>query len=335
VSSELYRGFFGMLILGVACTATSAADGENAPFNARNLNPFILIHGLPPTTSAELLADGETSLQFHLDIANHSKASAKEFESIRLDGETYRTSIIWKRGLSGGWQVGAELPLISHSSGVMDQPILSWHNLLGITNEDREPGPRNRLLFSYWHAGGTEIELSDGSSGVGDIQLLASRSIWSSPDGNLLTLHTSLKLPTGDADRLQGSGAADLALWVSGDMPSLRQSWPIGGFMQAGLLVMGDADVLSELQRDVAWFGGVGTYWQALPWLTLKGQIDAHSAIYRSDLDQLGRSSYLLTLGGTIRLEQNRAVVDLAFGENLFDDAVPDFMINLAYRHRF
>jgi len=105
--------------------------------------------------------------------------------------------------------------------------------------------------------------------------------------------------------------------------------------MQAGLLIMGEGEVLSDLQRDAAMFGGVGTYWHALPWLTLKGQIDAHSSIYRSDLDQLGRSSYLLTVGGTISLDQNHAVVDLAIGENMFDDAVPDFMINLAYRTRF
>ena len=322
-----------LVILGAV--PASAAEGDSTPFSARNLNPFILIYGLPPATSAALLPPDTSSLQVHLDIANHSKMATSALESIQLDGETYRTSFVWQRGLGDGWQVGVELPLISHTSGAMDQLIISWHNLLGLTNEDREPGPRNRLLFSYTQVGGTTLELTDSSTGVGDVVLSAARPIWVGQDGNQLTWHTSLKLPTGDADRLHGSGAADLAFWLSGNKTDLVPALRLGGFMQAGVLLMGEGDVLPTLQRDQAWFGGVGTYWQALPWLTLKGQIDMHSAIYSSHLDQLGRASYLLTLGGSISMDQDRGVIDLAIGENMFDDTVPDFMINLAYRYRY
>jgi len=179
------------------------------------------------------------------------------------------------------------------------------------------------------------LELTDSSTGFGDVVVSAARSIWIGQDGNRLTWHTSLKLPTGDADRLHGSGAADLSFWLSGNKTDLVPAWRLGGFMQAGVLLMGEGEVLPALQQDHAWFGGVGTYWQALPWLTLKGQVDMHSAIYSSHLDQLGRTSYLLTLGGSISMDQDRGVIDLAIGENMFDDTVPDFMINLAYRYRY
>ncbi len=113
---------FFVVLITLGAVPASAAEGDSTPFSARNLNPFILIYGIPPATSAALLPPDTSSVQVHLDIANHSKTATSASESIQLDGETYRTSFVWQRGLGDGWQVGVELPLISHSSGAMDQP---------------------------------------------------------------------------------------------------------------------------------------------------------------------------------------------------------------------
>ncbi|MCU7916219.1 MAG: DUF3187 family protein [Candidatus Thiodiazotropha sp. (ex Gloverina cf. vestifex)] len=306
-----------------------------APFSVSNTNPFILIHGLPAVQSSSILEVGNSIFQWQLDLTNHSKTSTIDNESISLDGETYRAVLIWKRGLGHGWQIGAELPLISHQNGVMDNFIEGWHDLFGLSNSDREPGPKNRLLFRYERAGSTAFEMTDGTSGVGDIRFLASKALSQSSAGNLLTIHASLKLPTGDADRLQGSGAVDLAVWLSGAAPTLWPDMRIGGFAQIGVLAMGEADVMPELQHDSVWFAGAGVHWEAFDWLTLKGQVDVHGAFYRSGLDPLGLRSTLLTVGGTIPMDQGRSAIDLAIGENLATDSVPDFMINLAYRMRF
>lgn len=306
-----------------------------APFSVSNTNPFILIHGLPTVQSASILEADHSIFQWQLDLTNHSKSSTTGSESISLDGETYRAVLIWKRGLGNGWQIGAELPLISHQNGVMDNFIEGWHDLFGLSNSDREPWPKNRLLFRYAREGSTAFEVTDGTSGVGDIRFLASKVLSQSSAGNLLTIHAALKLPTGDADRLQGSGAVDLAVWVSAAAPTLWPDMRIGGFAQIGVLAMGEADVMPELQRDSVWFAGAGVHWEAFDWLTLKGQIDVHGAFYRSGLDQLGLRSTLLTVGGTIPMDQGRSAIDLAIGENLATDSVPDFMINLAYRMRF
>ncbi|MCU7844615.1 MAG: DUF3187 family protein [Candidatus Thiodiazotropha sp. (ex Monitilora ramsayi)] len=323
------------LFTGVISADESLPSVATAPFAVSNTNPFILIHGLPAMEEALVLGAGSTSFQFQLDITNNSKSSLSGNESVTLDGETYRARLIWKRGLGNGWQVGAELPLISHRNGVMDNFIESWHDLFGLSNSDRDPGPKNRLLYRYERDGSTLTELSDGTSGLGDLRLLASKQLSQSASGNVMTLHTELKLPTGEADRLRGSGAADLAVWVSGAVPALWPEQKLGGYAQAGLLVMGEADVLPALQRDLVWFAGFGFHWEALDWLVLKCQVDLHDAFYRSDLDQLGSRSSLLTVGGAIPMDQGRSAIDLAIGENLATDTTPDFMINLAYRKHF
>jgi len=328
------------IILLLSFTRSVFADASEeswsaAPFAVSNPNPFILIHGLPATATARLLPDGASSLQLQVDLANNSISSSTSDESISLDGETYRARLIWKLGLAEGWQVGIELPLIKHSSGTLDGFIENWHNFFGLTNSDRTPWPKNRLLYRYERDGVTEVELTDNSAGLGDIQLLASRSLIETPAGGELTFNASLKLPTGDADRLLGSGAAELALWVSGSTPGLIPQWGLGGFMQAGLVAMKQGDVLPDLQRTSVWFGGVGVYWQATDWLVVKSQVDAHGSFYSSKLPELGSDSMMLTLGGTILMDQGRSAIDLAIGENLITDTIPDFMLNMAYKTRF
>jgi hypothetical protein len=306
------------------------------PFAVRNQNPFIQIHGLPAIVSADLLAAGESDLALRLDLTNNSKSSERAQELIILDGETYRASLFYRRGFSNGWQVGFELPLIGHHSGFMDNCIEDWHDFLGFSNSDRDPWLKNRLLFSYSRNGVIEAELRDGTTGVGDLQLQISRHLLTTAKGGKLALNASLELPTGDAERFLGSGSTDLALWLSGTAPTLFETWEIGGYLQAGLLLPGDGDLLSERwHKSSVWFGGVGLHWRAWPWLMLKAQLDAHGAFYDSELAQLGTTSMMLTVGGSVPLEQYGGVIDLAIGENLSTNTVPDFMINLAYRHRF
>lgn len=324
-----------LFALGVLKADETTQRLASVPFAVSNPSPFILIHGLPAVAPAALLERGESTLQLQFELANHSKRAVADGESVYLDGETYRTTLIWRRGLGEGWQVGVELPLVAHAKGVLDNFIADWHDLFGFTNADRNPWPSNRLFLSYRRADEPEVEITHGSVGPGDIRLLASRSLLSDEAGQSLTLNTSFKLPTGNSDKLRGSGSAGLALWLSADLPELLPRWHIGGYLHAGMLYAGEGDVLPDLQRNLIGFGGVGGYWHALTWLTLKCQLDFHSPFYRSDLAQLGRSSYLLSVGGSIPVAEGRGAVDLAIGENLINDTIPDFMINLAYRRRF
>lgn len=326
-----YLALFGLLAL-----PSHADSGNIDPFHVRNMNPFTLIYGLPAMASSHLLARNESYLQLTADIANNSIQSDSDGERIRLDGETYRLSFIWKRGIAEDWQVGIELPFLTHREGLMDGLIENWHDIFGLSNSDRNDWSRNRLVFRYENNRGEQILVDRKKSGVGDLVLTLSHALDAAADsGRRLALHASLKLPSGDADALLGSGAADLALWASGSERRMLWQWPLDIYGQAGLLLKGKADLLQDLQRDVVFFGALGVGWRPMNWLDLKAQVDAHSSHYDSKLDQLGGTALMLTVGGSIHLDADSHRIDISIGENLTTDSVPDFMINLAYVRRF
>src|SRR5262249_52276508 len=129
--------------------------------------------------------------------------------------------------------------------------------------------------------------LADISADVG-YQLHATAS-------SALTAWLSVKLPTGDADKLTGSGAVDASLIVAGDH-RLSDNWSAYG--QAAVTYLGDGDILPTQQRSVVWSGFAGIGWQVTHGLELKAQLDAHSAAFSDTaVDYLG-DAVILTLGG-------------------------------------
>ncbi|MGD8911243.1 MAG: DUF3187 family protein, partial [Candidatus Thiodiazotropha sp.] len=316
-----------------------ADTGSVAPFNVRNMNPFALIYGLPAASSSALLAANESSLQLTGDVANNSIQRYSDSERIRLDGETYRLALIWKRGITADWQIGIELPYLAHVGGRMDGLIENWHDILRLPNSNREEWSRNDLVYRYERAVGEQVLVNRNKRGVGDLQVSLSHALAVDADSSRrLALHASLKLPTGDSDALLGSGAADLALWLSGAGKGLFWHWPLHIYGQAGLLLKGEADLLRDLQRDLVYYGSLGIGWRPKGWLDLKAQVDVHSSHYDSNLDQLGGAALMLTVGGSIHLEElegDTQRIDISIGENLTTNSVPDFMINLAYVRHF
>ena len=73
--------------------------------------------------------------------------------------------------------------------------------------------------------------------------------------------------------------------------------------------------------------------WLALEWLELKLQLDMHSAMYDSELKQLGSSMQLLA-GGTLHLPGD-VLLDLGITEQVITDATPDVGFYLMLRHLF
>lgn len=314
--------------------AVQAQGMDVDPFHVRNMNPFALIYGMPVASSSRLLAERESYLQLTADVANNSIASDSDGERIRLDGETYRLALIWQRGLASGWQIGVELPFLSHRDGVMDGLIENWHDFFSLSNSDREEWSRNRLVYRYENSEGERILVDRKRSGIGDMVLSLSHAL-ESDSHRQWALHTSLKLPTGDADELLGSGAVDLAFWVSAADRWKLWQWPLNLYGQAGILLKGEGDLLEDLREELVLFGTLGVGWRPEEWIDLKAQLDVHSSHYDSELDQLGGAAIMLTVGGSLHLDGDSRRIDISIGENLTTDSVPDFMINLAYVQRF
>jgi hypothetical protein len=327
-----------LLLLGLVGLAGAGTRAEEPaarlePFAVRDMNPFVLAYGLPAFEAAELAPAGHARLQLLLDYANNSKRAEAGGESITIDGETYRVAVAVRRGITEWLEVGVEVPFVLHGSGVLDAFIQHWHGFWGMPNEDRADVPNNVLDYSYRDQGQEQAAVRDGVQGLGDIRLSAAATVYRPADGaHEVSLHASLKLPTGDPLRLLGSGSTDAALSVS----ATERTWSasgITGYGRLGLLVLGDGEVLADRQRRTVIFGGLGLGWRASSWLDLKAQADVHGPFFQSALLQLDATSVQVTFGGAIQFGA-ATTLDLAVGENIFTDTTPDFLVQVALTHR-
>lgn len=317
----------------VACivllrAAGSAAEVSDQSFALRNHNPFLQIYGLPPFQNAVLAPEGEFGYAVSFDLANHAETEDTPAESVIIDGESQFLSLSMRYRAKPWLEIGFDLPFISHSGGTFDQEIDSWHNIWGLTNSERK-GPRDQIHFFYDGMDAGSYDLQSSASGIGDMQLTAAVPLSGGPgtDKPAITLRTSLKLPTGDSKSLLGSGATDLSvgLYVT-DNTFTRLN--LSGFV--GILLLGDGDVLPEIQEQAVVFGGIATTWQATQRFGVTLQVNAQTPYFDSDVEELGGNSVQAALGGTYRFRDSKYSLSIAVVEDLFSNATTDVALQIA-----
>lgn len=299
-------------------------------FELRNQHPFLHIYGLPPLQQAMLLERGKSDYALALSIVNNAEIKDTETESIRLDGETYFADFKFRRRIHERLEIGVDVPLVKHSPGVLDRFIYDWHDFWGISNSKRG-GPHNQLDYSYTNGGAVQQRITTSSFGIGDVQLSAAMPLVAGGEAGSrhVTLRFSVKLPSGDSDEVHGSGAVDAALGIYA-----QESRPLFGrelayFGFAGLLGLGDGDVLAEQQRSVVPYGGLAATWHATGRFGVTAQLQAQGAYIDSDLDELGGTSIQLAVGGVYRWPVQGIAVRFALIEDVISDATPDFGLYL------
>src|SRR5690606_24120509 len=123
-------------------------------------------------------------------------------------------------------------------------------------------------------------------TGLGDLQATLGYSLLASPDSAVMAW-LSVELPTGDEDKLTGNGATDVSLVLSAQH-RLNERW--SAFGQISGTWLGDSDLLSIKQENVAWSAMAGISVRAWRGLSFKAQLDAHTALYDSALDILNEA---------------------------------------------
>lgn len=308
---------WSLLILGSG--AHHAAAGEDAypgfprPLPVSNQSPVMGIFGIPRAQGADTLGTGNTQWDATLDLTSHFTGNEAGRESIFLDGETTRLAIQARYGISDNWNLGVEVPWVHHGPGFLDGFIIDWHDFWGFPQNGRDRVAEDAFRFRYDRQGGTRFDIDSAVSGIGDVLVSAQRHWWRS-ERSAGVVHTQLKLPTGDPDKLTGSGAADAAAGVELSR-QWRPAWH--SMLRAGVVYLGEGDVLPDLQRNWAAYGGLDLVWRPIRSLSLRVQYDAHTAPYGdSELNELTRWTGLLTTGGTWHVTRGIAL-DLAVVENV------------------
>ncbi len=297
------------------------------PAKTKNMNPFIVGYGAVIPDSPYLLLQDEWMASVKLELANNSITADTPNENITIDGETYLADINLRYGFSDNVEALVAIPLIYHSSGFLDQVIKSWHDVWGMSNDRRDVFPNNQLQYKYTKDGNTLVNINSGTGGLGDVVLGVKYSNRRLRTGATATaFRLDIKLPTGDADKLTGSGATDISLSLHSANTSLLNHINTTVYGGAGLVVLGKGDILPEIQREYVGNAHVGVSWLAKRRLSFIAQLNYQSSYYKSDLNQLGDNSFQLYLNG-IYTSRNNTNYEFGFGENLATDTTPDFLL--------
>jgi len=309
--------------------ALAITDPLDSPLALSNRSPLVQIHGLPGARDGAVLAPAQTEMRIGFDVANNFVDESANGETLVLDGETRRAEFGARIGLGHGWEVGAMLPVLEQTGGNLDSSIEGWHKFWGLPDGGRPGMQRNQLNYRYQRNGITELDFQHVQSGIGDLQISAANQLWQNHHSQI-ALAATVKLPTGDADKLTGDGATTTDITLAASTQNLFGSG-LRGYANAGVLWMQRGDVLSGEQNNVVYHGSAGLGWLVWDGLELKAQLDTHTAFYKSDLRALGSDAVTLTLGGSARLSSHW-LLDIGVGEDLRVDTAPDVVLQFVLR---
>lgn len=305
------------------CPLTFAEAPAFDAFPLRNHNAFLQVFGLPAFQTHELVAPEHTDFALSYDVANDADDADRLGERLIIDAESQVLSFSVRRRFGERFELGIEVPWVRHSGGNLDSLIFNFHDAVGLSNSSRDgPDDEYRLLFE--REGELLFDTSEPTSGIGDVQLSGAMALGKA------TLRAGIKLPTGDPDKLTGSGAADFSLGIYGGSRTaiFDRDLAYSGFL--GVLVLGDGDVMPTLQRSAVPFGGAALRWQATNKVALATQLYVQGPYFDAALDELGGNTFQLSFGIDWRLR--RSLLRFAIVEDIAAAAAPDFALHLSFR---
>ena len=252
----LLRGILAVLAIPSATFAQirepeAAPWIEYGPFAERNQFLFNLLFLAFPGSGGDLLEPGERRIllsqvyantfvgspSFRSDPAPSSgarqrltpsqvaaeQAKRPEESLFFVDTEQARTSLLIRLGVSGRFETALEFPFLSYQGGAFDGSIEAYHNNLNITNGGRKFYERNRTQIALTLGGDSLFaEGSPARFEPGDVSLFGRLSVLRKPRASL-AMALGLKFPTGDPERLAGSGGTDLGVDLEGTLREGRQ----------------------------------------------------------------------------------------------------------------
>ena len=324
----MYRVLPVVLVTILLLTPFSPASADDIrAFHNVNQSPLKQIFGLPSLDNSPLIEAGKWRINLNANISNSYDVAIGTSEQLENDVETFRGSLLVNYGLRDNWQLSLEVPYISYDGGSLDDFIYDWHDFWGLSQNGRPRENSDQLLIAYHSGTTTFLDIHKHERGIGDIRInCAYTRPW---ENRALIVSSELKFPTGDFDRLTGSGGYDFSVGLTLNDPQTLGKYRItlyGGL--AGIFLGGIDAELAAVQKDFALAGRLGIGWQATRLLQLKLQLDGHSALYDSELKQLGNPAFQLITGGSLTFTDD-VYLDISVAENLNSATAVDVAFQL------
>lgn len=320
----------GGVSIGLMPQSVGAENFQASGFSMRNHAPFSALIGIPNGWP-----DGtDHSTEFSWNTSNHSMREVSGDELLLLDGETQTLSARIQKRLFSRMQLGIEIPWLQHSGGYMDDFIDGWHGLFGLPEGIRPQTPDNDLMYAYEKNGVQVFQFEESKSGLGDIQLamgLDLGAIGKPGSSSYLSrlpwhLKFNLKVPTGDIEKLTGSGNIDVGAGLGVRSPGGSK---IDWWLETGVVWPGDVDIVGlDSSAQIYYYNGA-VAWRLLANLDVLLQLAGHTSLYDTNVNMLGEPAMQLGVGAMWHVSEKYAM-RFGFFEDLIAESAPDFGIEMA-----
>ncbi len=261
----LLAAFVALLALVPAPGA--AAQNLDEPFALRNQLPLNLLFLDQTPKGTRLLPPGRMRLSVHAAYENTLIASDDLFGLYRqddfqtldgkvtrpileaiasgtpgrtayfIDAEVLRTVLDVRIGVGRRFEAGIEAPFLLQGAGLFDSAIDSYHSRLGLPDGGRGSFAQDRYVVGLVRDGETVfLDRAPNGPRLGEVVLSGRVAILNGSGRRPgLAASVSVKLPTGSAARLEGSGGTDYGGTVEASERLGRSTLNIGyGYARPG-----------------------------------------------------------------------------------------------------
>lgn len=313
-----------LTVLALWANAGVAADDAPAtPFVMKNRAPFAALIGIPGRWPDATDRNAELSW----NATSHAMSDGSGGFLVVADGETHSLTARFQLDAWRGWQIGVQLPWLRHSGGFMDSMIDTWHDLFNLNEGTRGRTGEDQLNYVLQQQQADIFRIDRSVSGIGDVEVGVSRDL-GTLFGAPWRLALNLKLPTGDVEKLTGSGSADFALgfgWRAPGTPGAKLRW----WLDAGAVVPGDVDIVGLKTESLVYYYDAALTWRLLRRFDAILQLAGHSSLYAGNDTVLGEPAAQLAVGGLWHMSP-RFGLRFGFFEDILAESAPDFGLELA-----
>lgn len=246
------------------------------------------------------------------------------------DGETFRTEVRLRRGLSGGRELEFRLPMTEVGGGAMDELLEGFHDLTSLDQDGRNNVPKNEAGF-FVELIDRDVELDPTTSlSLSDPSLAIRGRRDSATPGRHMIWEASVKLPLADDDNLASSGSFDAAAQTQWSRCKARQC----RYGALNLRYLGEWETLGLPARFVpGGYVGLEQIWREATWVVQL--MIAGTTLDNIRVEDLHSEVWLLSFGLHKQLGEHYAMT-AAITENVahFENG-PDLTLSWSLRRAF
>ncbi|MEW6187678.1 MAG: DUF3187 family protein [Thermodesulfobacteriota bacterium] len=317
-------GLFAVLWLIRSSLPGSLCAG---PLEIKNQFPLSLHLNTPYPESAEI----RDTFRVQLFYSSIFFMRENPTWSIRMDFETTELVFSLRKCLSDSLEAGLDLPFLSFNSGFMDRGLEWYHTTFGFANYGRSSRPANQFLYRIRKNQDLLLEGEQGGAGLGDLRISGKKVLWKHKNQPLLSLKTSLELPTGDPNKGYGNGGVDWGI-------SVQLEKKLGRLLQAnlnlGLVAPGDLKTSPLIDLRTYYYGCIGVEAEATPAFSLLGQFSVQTSPFpTTGIKRMDNPALMFSLGA--RYQLGRTFWECALTEDLNGSGAPDFIFGFSFKQKF